>query len=175
MPPQALFDKIFGKHGTVTTTLLDVMGISGTFTHVIKSYDPLSDKTINTSQVSDVVISPILRYNAYEMANLHIEKDDAKILGKGSDYDIVKNGVDYFIVNNEKWMVVEHDKVCSGKEVALIKFHVRKQVGWVPSAPAPVYGSTANMNVDYVPDNSNDTGEDEDLLVVSGTFQIEEI
>ena len=164
--PQAMFDNIFGKNGTVTTTLLDLMGISATFNHVVKTYNPLKDTTTNNTTVEKVTISPILRFNAYEIANLHIEKDDAKILGKGSDYTEIKNGVDFFIVNNEKWMIVAHEKVYSGNDVALIKFQVRKQVGYIP----PVYSSTANMNVDY-----EDTVEDDDLLVVSGTFQVEDI
>lgn len=126
--PQELFDKIFGKKGGVTATLLDLMGISATYTHVDKKYNPRMDSTVNKSEVKTVTISPILRYNAYEIANLHIEKDDAKILGNGSDYEEIKNGVDFFIVNGEKWMIVAHEKVYSGKEVALIKFQVRKQV-----------------------------------------------
>lgn len=126
--PQAMFDKIFGKQGKITSTLLDIFGISATFTHVDKKYNPLLDTTVNNSTVIDVTISPILKYSAYEIANLHIEKDDAKILGNGADYEVIKNGVDYFTVNGEKWMVVAHDKVSSGKDVALIKFQVRKQV-----------------------------------------------
>lgn len=126
--PQSLFDKIFGKKGGVTTTLLDLMGISATYTHVDKKYNPLMDSTVSKSEVKTVTISPILRYSAYEIANLHIEKDDAKILGNGFDYDDIKNGVDFFTVNNEKWMIVAHEKVSSGNEVALIKFQVRKQV-----------------------------------------------
>ena len=126
--PQELFDKIFGKKGGVTATLLDLMGISATYTHVDKKYNPRMDSTVNKSEVKTVTISPILRYNAYEIANLHIEKDDAKILGNGSDYEEIKNGVDFFIVNGEKWMIVAHEKVYSGKEVALIKFQVRRQV-----------------------------------------------
>ena len=169
--PQAMFDKIFGKSGTVTKTLLDLMGISATFNHVIKTYNPLTDVTTNDLTVADVTISPILRFNAYEIANLHIEKDDAKILGKGSDYTEIRNGIDFFVVNNEKWVIVAHEKVYSGKDVALIKFQVRKQVGYVP----PAYNSTSNMNIDYVPNNSADTGVDEDLLVVSNTFQVEDI
>ena len=126
--PQSLFDKIFGKKGGVTTTLLDLMGISATYTHVDKKYNPLMDSTVNKSTVKTVTISPILRYSAYEIANLHVEKDDAKILGNGSDYEDIKNGVDFFTVNKEKWMIVSHEKVSSGNEVALIKFQVRKQV-----------------------------------------------
>ena len=126
--PQALFDKIFGKKGGVTTTLLDLMGISATYTHVDKKYNPLMDSTVNKSTVKTVTISPILRYSAYEIANLHIEKDDAKILGNGSVYTEIRNGIDFFTVDGVKWVVVSHDKVYSGNEVALIKFQVRKQV-----------------------------------------------
>ena len=128
--PQALFDKIFGGSKGVNVTLLDLFGISGTFTHVEKKYNPLLDQTINNSTVIELTVSPILRYNAYEIANLHVEKDDAKILANGKDFDEIdiKNTVDFFTVNGEKWMVVRHDKVYSGKECALIKFQVRKQV-----------------------------------------------
>jgi len=126
--PLSLFDNIFGKRGGVTNTLLDLMGISATYTHVDKTYNPLTDATVNTSTVKTVTISPILRYSAYDIANFHIEKDDAKILGNGSDYEDLKDGVDFFTVNGEKWMIIAHEKVYSGNEVALIKFQVRKQV-----------------------------------------------
>ena len=126
--PQSLFDNIFGKKGGVTATLLDLMGISATYTRVDKKYNPRMDSTVNKSEVKTVTISPILRYNAYDIANLHIEKDDAKILGNGSDYEEIKDGIDFFTVNGEKWMIIAHEKVYSGNEVALIKFQVRKQV-----------------------------------------------
>ena len=128
--PQALFDKIFGGSKGVNATLLDLFGISGTFTHIEKKYNPLLDQTINNSTVIELTVSPILRYSAYEIANLHVEKDDAKILANGKDFDgiEIKNTVDFFVVNGEKWMVVRHEKVYSGNKCALIKFQVRKQV-----------------------------------------------
>ena len=129
--PQSLFDNIFSGKKGVNVTLLDLFGISATFTHVDKSYNPILDQSLNKSTVLEVTVSPILRYNAYEIANLHVEKDDAKILGNGVDYEdiVIKNGADFFMVNGEKWMVVSHEKVYSGNKVALVKFQVRKQVG----------------------------------------------
>lgn len=128
--PQSLFDNIFSGKKGVNVTLLDLFGISATFTHVDKTYNPILDKSLNKSTVLKVTVSPILRYNSYEIANLHIEKDDAKILGNGVDYEdiVIKNGVDFFMVNGEKWMVISHEKVYSGNKVALVKFQVRKQV-----------------------------------------------
>lgn len=129
--PQALFDKIFGGSKGVNVTLLDLFGISATFTHIDKGkYDPLLDQQHKSVIEKVITISPILRYSAYEIANLHIEKDDAKILANGEDFnDIeIKNTVDFFVVNGEKWMIVRHEKVYSGNKCALIKFQVRKQV-----------------------------------------------
>lgn len=123
----AMFDSIFAGSKGLASTLLNTMGISGKYLKKTSTYNPRTDKTETSVTERDVVISPLLKYSAYEIANLGVGKDDAKVIGKGVDFSDIENSLDQIVVNGETYTIISHNKVYSGAELACVIMQVRKQ------------------------------------------------
>lgn len=126
-----LFDNIFSGEGGLADTLLNQLGnVSATYVNKTlgDTVDIIKGTRTETTTSTTVIVSPLLKYSAYETKVYGIQQGDSKIIGKGIDFTDVQDNVDSITLAGTTYMIVSHRDVNSGTNKALVILQVRKQV-----------------------------------------------
>ena len=126
-----LFDNIFSGEGGLADILLNQLGnVSATYVKKTlgDTVDIIKGTRTETTTSTTVIVSPLLKYSAYETKVYGIQQGDSKVIGKGIDFANVQDNVDSITINSVTYMIVAHRDVNSGANKALVVLQVRKQV-----------------------------------------------
>ena len=125
-----LFDNIFRGKGGLADTLLNQLGnVSATYVKkTLGDIDIIKGTRTETTTSTTVIVSPLLKYSAYETKVYGIQQGDSKVIGKGIDFANVQDNVDSITINSVTYMIVAHRDVNCGANKALVVLQVRKQV-----------------------------------------------